>query len=202
MSSKPSFRRQSVDARKQSLIEATLSCFAAGGPENLSIRAICAEAGVSVGLINHHYKNKDDLIADTYEKVARDHMAAIWDRVEAVPAERPRARLSAYFAASFSPDILDPDLLMIWIYFWRRTGQSEAVRRTHDETHRETLARLARLIAAARKSDDGRADLDTRLAAIGLAALMDGLWLEWSLDPNNFTPADAVRLCEHWADRL
>jgi hypothetical protein len=40
------------------------------------------------------------------------------------------------------------------------------------------------------------------LAAIGLTALIDGLWLEWCLDPDNFAPREAVELCEAWVDRL
>src|SRR5439155_4191639 len=40
--------------------------------------------------------------------------------------------------------------------------------------------------------------LDLRFAAIGLTALLDGLWLEWCLEPGAFQPAEAVRLCEAW----
>ena len=41
-----------------------------------------------------------------------------------------------------------------------------------------------------------------RLAAIGLTALLDGLWLEWCLDPGTFRPAEAIALCESWVDSL
>jgi len=37
---------------------------------------------------------------------------------------------------------------------------------------------------------------------LGLTALIDGLWLEWCLDPDNFAPCEAVELCEAWVDRL
>jgi hypothetical protein len=44
--------------------------------------------------------------------------------------------------------------------------------------------------------------VDLRLAAIGLTALLDGLWLEWCLEPASFRPAEAVALCEAWVDNL
>ena len=43
------------------LVEATLACLKRHGFQGASIRKICAEAGVSVGLINHHYAGKDEL---------------------------------------------------------------------------------------------------------------------------------------------
>ena len=44
--------------------------------------------------------------------------------------------------------------------------------------------------------------VDLRLAAIGLTALLDGLWLEWCLEPGTFRPAEAIALCEAWVDSL
>jgi hypothetical protein len=46
------------------------------------------------------------------------------------------------------------------------------------------------------------APADLRLAAIGFTALLDGLWLEWCLEPGRFRPAEAVELCEGWVAQL
>jgi hypothetical protein len=40
------------------------------------------------------------------------------------------------------------------------------------------------------------ARVDARLAAIGLTAVVDGLWLELCLDPTVFTPAEAGAIAE------
>ena len=40
------------------------------------------------------------------------------------------------------------------------------------------------------------------LAAIGLSALMDGLWVELSLNPSSFAPSEAVSLCDDWIHAL
>ena len=37
---------------------------------------------------------------------------------------------------------------------------------------------------------------------IGLTALLDGLWLEWCLDPGSFRPKEAATLCDDWVDRV
>ena len=50
--------------------------------------------------------------------------------------------------------------------------------------------------------ESGKFRFSLRLAATGLTALIDGLWLEWCLDPANFRPAEAIVLCEAWIDSL
>ena len=39
-----------------------------------------------------------------------------------------------------------------------------------------------------------------RLAAIGLTAIIDGLWLEWCLSSETFSADEAILLCEQWVD--
>ena len=51
-------------------------------------------------------------------------------------------------------------------------------------------------------AEAGKLRFSLRLAAIGLTAMIDGLWLEWCLDPGNFRPAEAIALCESWVDSL
>jgi hypothetical protein len=43
---------------------------------------------------------------------------------------------------------------------------------------------------------------ELRRAAIGLTALLDGLWLQWCLQPGAFRPDEAVRMCEAWIASL
>jgi hypothetical protein len=40
------------------------------------------------------------------------------------------------------------------------------------------------------------------MAAIGLSALIDGLWLEWCLNQKTFTTEEAVALCESAIESL
>jgi len=71
---------------------------------------------------------------------------------------------------------------------------------------RGMLAELLPQPRTARSRRAGRsgaaAPVDLHLAAIGLTALLDGLWLEWCLEPGTFRPAEAVELCEAWVAHL
>lgn len=194
------FSRQAPDERRQALVAATLRCLAEHGAERTSIRSICREAGVSIGLVNHHYRSKEALIADVYEQVSNDLLATLTEAVKATDGDA-RDRLSAFFRASFSSVILDSGLLRGWLSFWSMTHKSRQVAAVHDRTYgayRETLEDL--LEALVREEPSRR--LDVRLAAIGLSGMLDGLWLEWCLNPRTFTPEEGVRLCEASLDGL
>jgi AcrR family transcriptional regulator len=188
--------RQRPDDRRQSLLEATARCLAARGAAGVSVRAICAEAGVSPGLLRHYFAGVSEAIAETYrwtgERVAHALEVAV-----AAAGPEPRARLVAYLTASFRPPIAAGELLATWLAFWSLTRSDPAIAAVHAEIYRDFRLGIERLIAEARP------DLaDTRLAAVALTALIDGLWLELSLGAAPFTPDEAAYLAEMWLDRL
>jgi TetR/AcrR family transcriptional repressor of bet genes len=209
---KPRFERQLPQQRRQALIEATIECLKRYGHGGLSIRTISAQAGVSVGLINHHFPNKNELIAAAYRHFNGELVGGLQAAV-ARAADSPRARMRAFLEASFCPPNLDQDALAVWVVFWGLYRHSRLIQRVQRETYRGYVrllrGMLGELLAQARvprgrgpRLGSRAARPDLRLAAIGLTALLDGLWLEWCLEPGAFRPAEAVALCEAWVESL
>ena len=209
---KPRFERQLPQQRRQALIEATIECLKRYGHEGLSIRTISAQAGVSVGLINHHFPNKNQLIAAAYRHFNSELVGGLQAAVERA-ADSPRARLRAFLEASFCPPNLDQDVLAVWVVFWGLYRHSRLIQRVQRATYRGYVrllrGMLTELLAQTRGPQRRRprrssraARPNLRLAAIGLTALLDGLWLEWCLEPGTFRPAEAVALCEAWVESL
>lgn len=188
--------RQQPDVRRQHLLEATARCLAARGAAGVSVRAICAEAGVSPGLLRHYFGSVSEAIAETYRWTGQRVTEAL-DRAVMEAGPEPRARLVAYLTASFRPPIADPAVLATWLAFWSLTRSDPAIAAVHAELYADFRAGIERLIAEARP---GMAD--TRLPAVALTALIDGLWLELSLGDAPFTPEEAAALAEAWLDRL
>lgn len=194
------FSRLEPEQRKANLVEATLVCLKRHGFQGASVRKICAEAGVSVGLINHHYQGKEELVAEAYLTVTGRVMRLLRDAIEA-SALNPRARLSAFFSASFSPEVLAPELLDAWLAFWGAVRTSEVINLAHEHSYGEYRAILGQVLLELAESE-GWLDFDPELAAIGLSALLDGLWLEYGLNPTTFTAAQGIQICEAWVDGL
>lgn len=187
--SKPAYNRALPDARRQSLIEATARVLARDGATGASVRTIAIEAGVSPGLVNHHFAGVDALIAATYRAVGQTVAQALEDAVAAAGSD-PRDRLVAYVTASFVPPIAERSLLATWIAFWSLTGKPE-IARIHSETYAVYRTDLETLL-----SDCGMEPGELRLAAVTLTALVDGLWLELCLSPDVFTADEARAIAE------
>lgn len=194
------FERKLPEDRRRALIEATLACLAREGHGGLSIRKISKEAGISIGLINHHYAGKDDLVGAAYEALSLGLLAAVREKVDKVGTD-PRTRLNAYIRGVLSAPTLQRSTLRTWVVFWSMIEHSATITDVHDRTYAEYRALLASLFEEI--SGMGSAPrINARLAAIGLTAMLDGLWLEWCLNPNTFSPEEAVTLCENWVDAL
>lgn len=188
------FTRETADVRRQALVAAAETVLAREGVGGASVRAICAEAGVSPGLLRHYFEGVDDLIAAAYEAVGQRIDDAL-DAALAAAGPTPRERLLAYLGASFAPPVLDPRLLSAWIGFWSLVKTKPRIAAIHAASYAAFRTRLETLLGAARVSE-------TRLAAIALTAIVDGLWLELCLDPATFSPEEAravvTRVLEGW----
>jgi AcrR family transcriptional regulator len=182
------------------LVDATLRCLKEYGHDGVSVRRISAAAGVSIGLINHHFPSKSGLIAETYETLA----LALLDSIRAQAENKaiaPRDRLSNFFRASFAPEILDPQLFNVWLVFWSMVAHSAEIRAVHTRTYGKYRAVLESLLGQLVESGAAPA-VRLRPAAIALSALLDGFWVELSLSPTVFKPREAIALCEDWVNAL
>ncbi len=188
MSKPPAFRRAEPDARRLSLVEACARVLARGGAGGTSVRAIAVEAGVSAGLVGHYFSGIDALVAATYAHVEEQVSLAIDAAVDAAGPD-PRARLEAFATASFRAPIADPQLLATWIAFWSLVRSRPDIARQHAQQYAAFRLRLEALLGECGLPDQHRA-----AAAIGVTALIDGLWLELCLSPDAFGPAEAARI--------
>ncbi|MDB6097898.1 MAG: TetR/AcrR family transcriptional regulator, transcriptional repressor of bet s [Gammaproteobacteria bacterium] len=196
----PKFRRATPALRREALIEATLGCLKKFGHEGISVRRISAAAGVSIGLINHHFPNKSGLIAETYENLALSLQDSLRSSAQNRKAS-PRTRLSDFFRASFAPELLDPQLFNVWVVFWSMVAHSPEIRAVHDRTYGKYRSILEALLGELAKSG-AAPQLKLRAAAIALTALLDGLWVELSLSSETFKPSEAIAICEDWVNAL
>ncbi|WP_336972494.1 transcriptional regulator BetI [Sphingobium aromaticiconvertens] len=192
------FVRESPDVRRQALIDATALCLAERGAAGTSVRAICSRAGVSSGLLTHYFDGVDALILATYRDVCT-RVAHALEQGVAQAGDDPRTRLRAYILANFRAPILDADLLATWIAFWSLVKSNPAMSAAHAEMYGAGRARMEGLLQAAAPAMPAA---QVRLAAIGLTALVDGLWLELCLDPSNFSASEADRILTDWIDTL
>ena len=193
--------RMSPEDRKSQLITATLICLKKYGFQGTSVRKICTQAGVSPGLISHHYSGKDALVAEAYQTITNQMMDQLNDAIKQNIDQGARQQLTAFFNISFSKQLLDTHLLEAWLAFWGAVKTSEQIRCAHDKSYAEYRAILTACLQRLATEAQWKG-FDCELAAIALTAIIEGLWLELGLSPDTFSAKQGILICEAWIDGL
>jgi TetR/AcrR family transcriptional repressor of bet genes len=194
------FHREAPEERRRQLGEAALRCIRRNGNAGVSVRQIAAEAGVTQGLITHHFGEINELIAYAFDIMSDELLKAILKSVEeAEPTAQ--ARLEAFIAASFSPILMDREILSVWVVFWGLILHSPRMSVSQQQEYGDYVQAVEGLISGL-AADESFEVADLRLTAKAFTALMDGLWLAWCLNPDAFRPEDGIDMCRRWIEGL
>ncbi|MFC0267425.1 TetR family transcriptional regulator C-terminal domain-containing protein [Kushneria aurantia] len=176
------FQRWSQDERRQSLLEATLACVAEQGLEGATARQIAQRADVTAGLIRHYFGSKEKMVQAAYELLIGELTHAAKCAAEADGGE-PQAQLARFVVANVTPPNLSAGKVSLWATFIGRVRTDPGYAAVHRDSYREFLVALEALIHPVLVAHDRKATpACCSRYAIALNALIDGLWLEGSLD--------------------
>jgi TetR/AcrR family transcriptional repressor of bet genes len=186
----PRFSREAPELRRAMIIEAATRCLARGGIGGFTVDAICREAGISRGLINHYFDSLDGLLVEVYRmsmyKNVNTHIEEAKRRREENRGWPPEIALVQLISSNFLPRYFNGDNLLLWLSLWAEIAVNPRLKAAHRElydAYRIELAEDIAAVAAAR----GKA-VDAPTLARNFIALIDGLWLEWCLDETVLTP--------------
>ena len=66
-----------LDMRER-IIHETIGRVAMVGPTSFNVKDVCSSLGISNSLINHHFGNRDKMLAEITERVYADYVRVIW----------------------------------------------------------------------------------------------------------------------------
>ena len=183
------------------LIQATLDSLMQEGIDGCSVRKICERAGTAVGLINYHFGTLNDLLAAAYLDLAYTLMDQAIKKSH--KTELPRQQLSFFIHETFGDAVLQRKILRAWVVFWSMIDRAPQIKIAHDISNQAFRVFLEQSFMALNNLQPVKPS--PRLAAIGLTAIIDGLWLEWCLSSDSFNSSEfnateAILLCEQWVD--
>lgn len=164
------------------ILDAAGHCFASAGFSKTTVEEVAAQAGVSKGIVYHHFRGKEGVLEALIERIAAD-----WQEVSGLERWAPRSknleealggmiRGSLDYARS-NPLVrglfqADPIVVM-------GLGSSEGVRRLSEESRKRMVAAIEGAVA----SGELRSDLDAeRMASV--VRMLNMALIEHLLDPN------------------
>ncbi|RXJ71872.1 transcriptional regulator BetI [Veronia nyctiphanis] len=176
------------DIRKPQLVRATMAVIDRVGLHGASISLISKEAGVSTGIINHYFGGKDGLLEETMREVLRQLSKSVSDRLRKLPKDAHRERINAIVSGNFDGYQTDNKVAKTWLAFWAFSMHNPELKRLQHVNEKRLLSHLKRELKALLPQNNAE------LAALGVAALIDGIWLRGTLNPSGIDLDTAKRI--------
>jgi len=88
--------------RREQICQAAASVIAREGFAGTTMRMVAEEAGVSTGMLNHYFANRQDLLTQALVFVSERNQTRVREAIEGIPAGIDR--LAALIDAAFAPD--------------------------------------------------------------------------------------------------
>lgn len=186
------FHHEPEDVRRQALIDATLDAVADLGLPGANVREVAARASVTPGLIRHYFLSKDRLVEAAYASFIAEMTGEVRRQVG---EGQPRERLERLVRASCSEPLASNRHIAIWAAFVGAAHTDDAMARVHRDGYRSFRQLLEEVIAdlwTERGIDVETALIDRQ--AIAVNAIIDGIWLEVSLERAAFDGIDIMAL--------
>ncbi|MFD6357278.1 TetR/AcrR family transcriptional regulator [Nocardia tengchongensis] len=182
-------RRSRGDDRREQIIDQALKAFADNGYRSTSIAEIAERCGLSQPGVLHYFPNKAALLSAVLDY--RDRLD--YDRLGFDQQLRGKDALIR-LAQLVDHNTHVPGLVRLFTVL-----TSEAVTTDHpahdwaQQRYRKLQDYLAAALDAGRADGSVRADIDPAAVARQVFAMMDGLQLQWLVDPDNVDMATLFR---------
>jgi TetR/AcrR family transcriptional repressor of bet genes len=167
-------RTASRETRRQQLIQATIKCIAKRGISSTTLGEVARQAGLSQGIVNLHFKSKDNLLNETLRHLA-DEYKTLFEKTLDKSGPGPADKLLALMELDLKPAVCDPRKLAVWFAFW---GEAKAVPTyqkicdAYDQGYDEVISSLCEQIIV----DGAYEQVDARTVTEALSSMTDGLW--------------------------
>lgn len=179
-------------ARRAQILRAARACIVALGYERATVRDVAEEAGVSTGTIVHYFGDKDTMLEAALLGKVQDTGIAF--RAALTGAQSAWERLERLVVASVPESEEVRDEWRLWLTFWGEVTRNERLRAVSEKQHRRWTRFLARIIAEGSASGEF-AKVDPGITAMQMAALIDGLAIQTTLQNPALSPTQMREIC-------
>lgn len=189
------------EARRQRIADAVCRLASRRGLEEVSLRHVAAEAGVSMGQVQHYFTTKDEMLLFAFRTLSARVERRLGAAVTAL-GEPPttRALLRGMLVAMVPTDTDSRFEAPLWVAFLARAIVEPSLAHPLNEGGKALTDFAADQLRAAQQAGELAGSLDPEHEASSLFALADGLMIRALLDPDQ-TAAGLATLDYH-LDRI
>ncbi|WP_027234973.1 TetR/AcrR family transcriptional regulator [Leisingera caerulea] len=193
-------REFSKSKNRRHLLDSAAEAIFKHGFRGATIAAIQEISGLSRGMINLHFKTKENLLLAVAEDLSNSYSER-WNKVALDPGLPAAEKLRRIIQLDLSPDFLNRRDVAVWFSFRSEVYSNPEYRKSidsRDASLRDVMIELCQTLI-----DEGNyLDADAELATDGLIALLEGTWTDFHLHAEEFDRSKAERTCLYIAKSL
>lgn len=187
------------DLRRGDIAEATWRVVANKGLDAATVREIASEAGCSTGVLAHYFRDKGELLLYAL-RLAWDRTAR---RMEKRSGNRPaRDALRSVLLEALPLDDDGRAEWRVWLSFWGRAGSDAALAAEQKARYALWRRLVQNLILACQLEGSVGPDMDVDEATESIVALLDGIGIQATLEPDRLRPERQIALVDGYLSRI
>ncbi|MFF1507188.1 TetR/AcrR family transcriptional regulator [Streptomyces sp. NPDC058326] len=173
------------EERRRQIADTVSRLISEHGLDAVTVARTAATAGMSVGLVQHYFRTKDEMLLHTFREVSARIRARADERIkDGVQHKRPIARVMAEVMTEYIPlDEARRAEYRVARAFAGRALDVPALAEVDTETARKLREDIARAVHNGKECGEVDEDVDPSAAAVRLTAVMEGLALQVYREP-------------------
>lgn len=185
-------------SHREQLLQGAIQCLQTKGFARTTARDIAAAAGANLASIGYHFGSKEGLLGEALVRVFEERNRYVGEATVTADAASPLGRLSAAFVAVRGLFEEHRALLVAFVEAMAEGQHSPALREAIAAHYRDARQMIGTWVAASLGTDGPTDDHDAHVMASFLMATLDGLVLQWLLEPGATPGGDElVRALAH-----
>lgn len=182
--------------RRAEILYGSIRVIARDGVVAAKLKDIARESGVSLGLIQHYFDTRENLVDATFGA-----MMSVISRESAARMQRFDDPIWLIFAMNHLHvygTVAFPERWGFWSELWAASGRSTHLRSVATQVYQLWTMPLESALRELAGANRLPKDADPSLIANGILALMDGLSIRSISEPEKFTPEFMLQILNDW----
>ncbi|MCH7332156.1 transcriptional regulator BetI [Acinetobacter modestus] len=165
--------------RREEIMNAAFYVISEVGLSNTTIAQIAKKAELSTGIVSHYFGDKQGLINTCMQEML-NVLRQKTDQYKAEADAHPESQIKAIIDSNFDISQVNKQAMRVWLDFWSASmhlPELGRLQRINDQRLYSNLKHYFLMLIEDKQQ--------ASIAARGLAALIDGLWLRGSLSSHD-----------------
>lgn len=176
-----------IEVRRNQLTRAAYKVVSRKGYYNFTVRDIAREAGLSTGLVHYYFKNKDDLLVSVLRVMNENLSFYLAKALE--QTNDPKEKLIIFMDEAFQLVEREKEYFHVLIDFWTQINHNERMRKANIKLYQSYRAECSKILQEGIEKKVFK-DVDVEYTATMIVAFVQGLIIQYIIDPNAFDYAE------------